>query len=129
MMFEENEALVEQGKWDEAEASLLLFVADHPVHPKGHALLGMCLGRKGDIDAASVHFQRAWALDPMDWGSGKNLLKCYEYMGRHKDGLEVAHGVLKNHPGDADVTGAVDRITAAMKAQEPADDREKVWGR
>ena len=128
-MFEDIEALVQAGKWDEAEPLLQDFVAKHPEHGMGHARLGMCLGRKGEIEPAAVQFQRAWALDPRDWDSGKNLLKCYEHLGNHKEALVVAHDILRMRPSDQDVSSLVERCTAALKAQEPDDDRSMVWGR
>lgn len=128
-MIEDNEALIKDGKWEEAEAALHLFVVQQPGNPKGHALLGMCLGRKGEIETASVQFQRAWALDPTDWGSGKNLIKCYEYMGKHKEALDVAHRIQDIRPSDQENLGAIERFTASIKAATPVDERSKVWGR
>lgn len=128
-MFENYENLIREGKWEEAETALLEFVERHPEHPKGHVLLGLCLGRKGDIDGASVQFQRAWALDPNDSEAGKNLLKCYEYMGKHKEALDLAQTILKARPSDTEITGAIGRLTTILHAQEPLDDHEKVWGR
>ena len=116
-MIEPLEALIQEGKWDEAEAALLEFVGRHPEHPKGHFLLGLCLGRKGEIATASVQFQRAWALDPRYWEAGKNLLKCYEYLGKNKEALEVAHGILNIRPNDLEITAAIEKYTALLKSK------------
>ncbi|MBI5705641.1 MAG: tetratricopeptide repeat protein [Armatimonadetes bacterium] len=118
-MIEHSEALIKEGKWDEAEAALQIFVDAHPVHPKGHALLAMCLGRKGDIPGASLHFQRAWALDPTDWGTGKNLIKCYEYHGKHSEALEVAHRIQDLRPSDQENIAAIARFKTALNILDP----------
>ena len=128
-MVEDNEALMKEGKWDEAETALLDFVSLHPENSQGHALLGLCLGRKGEISTASVQFQCAWILDPRNWEAGKNLLKCYEYLGSHKEALELAHGILRVRPSDPDITRAIEKYTAILKSKKPIDDRDKVWGR
>lgn len=119
LMIDEIEAKMQEGKFDEAMVELIDFVANHPVHPKGYALLGMCHGRKGDIDAATEHFGRAWALDPTDWSTGKNLIKCFEYKGQHKEALAVAYRIERLRPSDKENKEAIDRFRKILNIQDP----------
>jgi TolB-like protein/Flp pilus assembly protein TadD len=54
------------GNLDQALADLDAVVRVRPNSSRAHAALGFALRRKGHIDMALRHFQRAWDLDPLN---------------------------------------------------------------
>lgn len=126
-MIEQIEALMQEGKWDEVETILRDFVFNHPENPKGHAYLGICLEREGDIEKAADQYKRAWALEPHFWEAARKLWKCYDRMNLHKDALDTARAVHDLRPSDKEVMLAIERLEQIVEGDKLT--AGKVFGR
>ncbi|MBI5706185.1 MAG: tetratricopeptide repeat protein [Armatimonadetes bacterium] len=109
-MISDIEALMEQGKWDEAETALVSFTFNHPENPQGHAYLGLCYERNHLFERAADQFQRAVALEPHYWEAGRKLFQCLDKLGRAREALNVARDVHNLRPSDKMIEQAIERL-------------------
>src|SRR5256885_14964727 len=99
-MTREVEALMQQGKWNEALTECQKLIEQQPVNPRAHGYLGMCFMRLNKFAEAEPAFRKAITLDPNFWEAGVRLAQCLDRQLKDKEGLQIAEHYLKMRPHD-----------------------------
>jgi len=91
-------AAAQDGRLEEAIASMSAVLADDPRIVDAHVTLGNWLRRAGRLDAAAASFKAALGLQPENELALSNLANLYRSLGRHQAALEGYRAVLRLEP-------------------------------
>lgn len=105
-----SEALIGEGKLDEAEAICRRVLAGDRRHAEAHNHLGFISYRRGRLEQAEHHFRRALTLNPRDLAAGKNLADVYLDLGWYEEATELVAGLVREFPQDPDWLGTLEAI-------------------
>ncbi len=106
---------LKRGETESARKEALAVVAAHPEDPSGHVLLGIALGRQGDVKKAEQAVEKALAYKPSE-GDRIGVARILAEIGSLKRAKEVIDQVLKDSPHNA---GA--QLVAGLVALRGAD--------
>jgi Tfp pilus assembly protein PilF len=118
------EALMQQGRWEDAEAACTAGLASTPGNAKLHAYLGLCLYRKNAFDKAADSFKRATMLDPNFVDAGVKLAQSLDRLRRYEEAYVVAKEWLAVRPADRTLQGLVNGLQLHVKGN-----RQDGWER
>lgn len=106
--------LAEEGKLEDAVSALETLLRNRPGDPVIHNDLGVLYQKLGNPLKSLEHHEMAVARSPRDPLFLKNLASLYyAELGRTDDAIGLYLQLLKEHPEDTDVLGALAMISAA----------------
>lgn len=108
-------ALMQQGKWDEAEKAARSWVMAQPANAKAQAMLGLCHYHFARFDAAAECFKTSIALDPHFADAGFKLCECFDRLQEYEKALGVAQEFRAQNPNDV----RFERFAKAMQQHVP----------
>jgi tetratricopeptide (TPR) repeat protein len=118
------EALMQQGRWEDAEVACQCALGSNPCNAKLHAYLGLCLFRKNAFDKAADSFKRATMLDPNFVDAGVKHAQSLDRLRRYEEAYVVAQDWLKIRPADRTLQGLVNGLQFHVKGN-----RQDGWER
>ncbi|HWD38327.1 MAG TPA: tetratricopeptide repeat protein [Fimbriimonas sp.] len=101
------EALMQEGKWEDAEHASRAALQVHPTSAKLHAYLGICLFRQNKFEPAAESFKKSTLLDPNFVDAGVKHAQCLDRLQRYEEAFVVANDWLKVRPSDRTLQGIV----------------------
>jgi tetratricopeptide (TPR) repeat protein len=107
--------LLQQGKWEEAEAECRRLIVEHPINARVHALLGICMFRQQKFASAAEELRKAVILDPTFWEAFLKLAQAYDRLQRYEDALTAAREGLKLQPNDKHLELMVQSLSRLVK--------------
>lgn len=110
-MTEQIEALMREGKWDEAQVRAEAILQLQPALPRVHALLGLCHFRARRFGKALGPFKIAASLDPSNIDYGIKLAQTHQRLHNYHDAATIAHEYLRLAPGNHTLQ-AIDALLA-----------------
>lgn len=99
-MIEQIQQLLQQQRWEEAEAQCRAFLLDHPTNAKLHAFLGLVLFRQSRFAEAVDSFKKSVILDPNAWEVHLKLAQSLDRLQRYAEALTAARDGFKLQPND-----------------------------
>jgi Flp pilus assembly protein TadD len=121
-MFQEIEDLMQQDKWQEAQAACSALQLRMPANSRLHAYMGICHVHFGQLALAAQELSRAWALDPHFWQAGKKLIQCYDKLGNFHEALATAREVQRIRPSDDELVRDISRFESLTKPLRGSSD-------
>jgi Flp pilus assembly protein TadD len=97
-----SEALIAEGRLDEAEALCRELVRTDRRHAEAQNHLGFIAYRRGHLELAEHHFRHAMSLDPRNLAAGQNLVDVYLDLKWYEDAAELVSTLMRDFPGDPD---------------------------
>lgn len=112
--FERGMVLIEQGRYDLAEAELRLALAEDPDHAEAHALLSYCLAERGRLDEATDEARAAIGLDPELAHAHFTLAHTLRERNRHDEAASAILEAIRLEPENATYHGCLAGIRLAQ---------------
>ncbi|MFN8657246.1 MAG: tetratricopeptide repeat protein [Candidatus Obscuribacterales bacterium] len=114
---EQGQALLNQGRFPEAQAAFQQAVAQQPDFAPAHFFLGFALGNTGQYQQAITEFKEALRLDPNMKEASMNIASNYQSLGDCQNAITWYQTYLKQNPGSpkaADVRQRIDGLRRQM---------------
>ncbi len=116
------ELLMEQRRYDDAEAELRQHLLNEPEHARAHALLAMCLSEREQFADATAHARQSIAAAPDDEFSHYTLACVMLERNRPAEALPAIDEALRLDPYWPQAFGLKGAIYLRMKQWKPALD-------
>jgi tetratricopeptide (TPR) repeat protein len=127
-MIAEVEALMQAGKWEDAQVQCEAYVQLQPGNATLNAYLGLCHFRRNEFDKAAVWFRKSVTLEPRYHEAGLKLAQSLDRMMKYKEALEVAKQFLALYPNDAQLRALVNGLQRQHGAEEEESWQKSVKG-
>jgi len=117
--FADAEALVQQGKFDEAKVRIQQEIQQNPANSEGYALLGLVYTAEKNYSDALSAFQQGLKLNPKSAGIRNDLGNLYVLQGDLDQAEKEFREVLRLSPTDPDANYNLGLVLLGKK--QPAD--------
>ncbi|MFA7256568.1 MAG: tetratricopeptide repeat protein, partial [Kiritimatiellales bacterium] len=105
-----GQALIQQGKFDEAAEQCRKAIKIYPDYYQLHYNLGLALGQYGKLDEALVHIKKSIELNPNFSAAYSNLGVIFDKQGKFDEALENYQKALTLDPWSAEICDNIGRI-------------------
>ncbi|MBN2296576.1 MAG: tetratricopeptide repeat protein [Pirellulales bacterium] len=107
--------LLEQSKWEPAEAELRRVLTEYPQLAQAHSLLALCLSHKEEYKDATSEAQEAIHLAPDDWFGHYTMANVLYQRNRKKEARAAVEEAVRLNPYCADTWGLLAFIEYGME--------------
>jgi Flp pilus assembly protein TadD len=102
-----GDALVRQGRIEEAEAHFAEAVRIAPKYPEALSDLGVMRVTRGKVEEGIKLYRAAIAVKPSDWKAHNNLARALCLQGKFDESVEEYQTALELNPGATDTRGSL----------------------
>ncbi|SPE20562.1 putative TPR repeat protein [Burkholderiales bacterium] len=113
-------ALLQAGRWGEAEALCRQVLASNPERVEALNILGLCVLQRGDVEQAIERLQGAVRLAPDNFGALANLGSALQAAGRYGEALTAIERAAVMNPANADIAYNRGNVLRSLGREEDA---------